>query len=459
MSHDVYCISYGYYSWKRDAKNVFSAGRNFAFEEDSENDENTIEERDADGSRGFIHDKRDSSSDLDSLITESPKSIESPTPGGGNLYSHESTSSSYNRASKCTSYGSFNTDNSDTFMQNDTITFNITYADGSYASGNYGRDTIKIDKFSVPDVSFAVVNESSSDIGVLGIGLPGLEVTNMDVQDSPYMYENLPMKMKSEGIINKAVYSLYLDQSDAKTGSILFGAVDHAKYEGTLETLPLVNPYSSYDYPVKFDVTVGKLAVTKKGDTVDVLTSNETAVLDSGSTLSYLRHSQKKKIADTLDAKYSYSADAYKLDCDYLDSDATLDITFGSKTIKVPISELIMQSSSGKECYLGIFDMPSQASYVILGDNVLRSAYIVYDVEDYEVHIGQVYYTDDEDIEIVQDNVPTDGGQNSTKVWTGSGRAGSGTSLDDYGNGGVRECTLTRSNLLLWLLVPLCWLL
>ena len=78
----------------------------------------------------------------------------------------------------CTSYGSFNTENSDTFTENNTYPFLIQYADGTHASGIWGYDNVIIGNVTVQDLSFAVANESSSDVGVLGIGLTGLEVTS-----------------------------------------------------------------------------------------------------------------------------------------------------------------------------------------------------------------------------------------------------------------------------------------
>lgn len=267
------------------------------------------------------------------------------------------------------------------------------------------------------------------------------------------MYENLPLKMKTDGVIKKAVYSLYLDKADAKAGSILFGAVDHAKYEGTLETLKLRNTYEEYDYPVKFEVPVDRIAVYKNGKTTTVLSSTEGVVLDSGSTLSYLRSEQIEDIADILDGVYSYVADAYIIDCDYeKDTSTTLDITFGNSTIRVPVADLVIESTSGSTCYLGLFEQSLNTSYILFGDNVLRNAYVVYDLEDNEVHIGQAYYTGDEDIEIVEQNVPTEGGQKPTSTGaessneTGSGNTSESSNEPESESSSSSESSSTGSS-------------
>lgn len=112
-------------------------------------------------------------------LTDYPEASDYPEPSY-DPYSYYSYESYYGGSNTCTSYGTFNTENSDSFVQNDTDTFVIGYADGTFASGIWGHDTVRIGNLSVEDLSFAVANESSSDIGVLGIGLPGLEVTNED---------------------------------------------------------------------------------------------------------------------------------------------------------------------------------------------------------------------------------------------------------------------------------------
>lgn len=138
---------------------------------------------------------------------------------------------------------------------------------------------------TVKDLSFAIANETSSDVGVLGIGLPGLEVTTQ----YGYTYQNLPLKLKADGIIAKSLYSLYLNTADAKAGSILFGAIDHAKYQGDLVTVKMMRTYSQISYPVRIQVPVSKIDVeSSSGSTTNILSSTTGVVLDTGSTLSYV---------------------------------------------------------------------------------------------------------------------------------------------------------------------------
>ncbi|KAI5970426.1 hypothetical protein CANMA_000589 [Candida margitis] len=354
---------------------------------------------------------------------------EYPDPGN-EIVSTDSNPITYNETNICKFHGSFNTEESDTFVHNNTGPFETNYADDTYAKGIWGYDTVGIGNTSIANLNFAVVNESSSDFGVLGLGLQLWE----SVENLSHMYENLPMKLKSVGVIDKAMYSLYLDNADALSGTVLFGAVDHAKYEGTLETLPVRKTYDEDAHPTKFQVMINQLTINNKTESLEILVGSDYAVLDSSSTLSYFRKSQIRDIVKTLNGQFSSFAGAYVIDCSYKNSESTLDITFTNKTIRVPVSDLVIESPLNSTCYLGILEQSVGSLYILFGDNILKNAYIVYDLEDYEIHIGQAYYTDDEDIETVEDNVPTAGGQNVTTV-EGSRRStakNSGLSLENW---------------------------
>ncbi|KAI5970215.1 hypothetical protein CANMA_000827 [Candida margitis] len=378
----------------------------------------------------------DDEGDILSYISSHPEITDLPAPGDDGI---SVSSNSAEGPNTCTVYGSFSTDDSDTFVQNGTELLFVAYADGTSASGTWGHDTVKVANISVSDVSFGIVNDTNIQVGILGLGLPGLE--SLSVNGSTY--ENLPLKMKSDGAIKKALYSLYLNGADAKTGSILFGAIDHAKYEGTLETLPVLESEGDIEgQPSYFIVALNSISFNHEG-TVKNLSDNSTGVLlDSGSTLSYVQPEAAKAFAEELDGEYSESAGAYVIDCKYKESNSTLDIKFVNKTIHIPLPELVLKSDG--KCYLGILEDTNTGT--LFGDNILRSAYIVYDVEDTEVHIGQAYYTDDEDIEVVDGKVNTAGGQNSTVIDGGSASNSNGTNSSGSSNSTSSGTSSTSSS-------------
>lgn len=311
----------------------------------------------------------------------------------------------------CTSYGLFETADLDTFHRNTSVSdFSIEYADSTSATGIWGYDTVQVGGTNVSDLSLAVVNASDSGMGVLGIGLPGLEVTYSLSLDS-YMYENLPMKLRSEGLIHKKLYSLYLNSDSATTGSVLFGAVDHAKYSGTLQTVPIINIYSEfYSHPIRLDVVLS--GITFQSDSINetVSTSNYAALLDSGTTLTYLPLELLTNLVTIMLATYSETEQFYQVDCSYSSDTAFVVYHFLGITIKVPLLDLVLSYGSDL-CYLGVLEQTSETStsvsYAVLGDNFLRSAYVVYDLEDYQVSMAQASYLSSEDIEVVSSSVPS----------------------------------------------------
>ncbi|KAI5904824.1 Candidapepsin-9, partial [Candida parapsilosis] len=183
MSHDLECYGYGYRKKKRDAKNVVSFGNGPKFIEENEVNDRPTKSRNT--NKVPVNKAEGSAYNSFTYLTDSPEASEDPEPSY-DTYSYYSYESYYGGSNTCTSYGTFNTENSDSFVQNDTDPFMISYADNSFAIGIWGHDTVRIGDLLVEDLSFAVANESSSDVGVLGIGLPGLEVTN---DASGYTYE------------------------------------------------------------------------------------------------------------------------------------------------------------------------------------------------------------------------------------------------------------------------------
>lgn len=141
------------------------------------------------------------------------------------LASTRSTAS--RRPDDCSKYGTFDKSNSSTFKSNNTR-FEISYCDGSRSLGVWGINIANIGFFSVSGVFLAVTNFTSSNICVFGIELAAFETTNTGGDLSgDYQYENYPILLKTSGLIDHFVYSLFLDEPNSSFGNILFGAIDH----------------------------------------------------------------------------------------------------------------------------------------------------------------------------------------------------------------------------------------
>lgn len=316
----------------------------------------------------------------------------------------------------CATYGTFNTSKSSTFNSNNTE-FSIAYGDTTFASGTWGHDQLSLNDLNITGLSFAVANETNSTVGVLGIGLPGLESTYSGVSLSSvqksYTYNNFPMVLKNSGVIKSTAYSLFANDSDSKHGTILFGAVDHGKYAGDLYTIPIINTlqHRGYKDPIQFQVTLQGLG-TSKGDKEDNLTTLTTTkipvLLDSGTTISYMPTELVKMLADQVGATYSSAYGYYIMDCiKEMEEESSIIFDFGGFYLSNWLSDFqLVTDSRSNICILGI--APQSDPTIILGDNFLANTYVVYDLDNMEISMAQANFSDDgEYIEIIESAVPS----------------------------------------------------
>ncbi|KAF2491448.1 candidapepsin-4 precursor [Lophium mytilinum] len=287
---------------------------------------------------------------------------------------------------QCVDSGTYDANSSSTysFVNSD---FNISYVDGSGASGDYATDTFHFGGQSIKDLQFGIGYVSSSPEGILGIGYATNEV---EVQRAGgQAYSNLPQKLADDKTTNSVAYSLWLNDLDASTGSILFGGVDTEKYTGSLETLPIVKEGGEY---VEFIIALTAMGVNgKKGS----LFENESVpvLLDSGSSLMYLPDDLVESLYKQFNAQYDSSQGAAFVDCSLASDSTTLEFTFSSPTISVPMNELVIVSGYQRGqpvCILGI--SPAGDSTCVLGDTFLRSAYVVYDLSNNEISLAQTNF-------------------------------------------------------------------
>ena len=108
-------------------------------------------------------------------------------------------------------------------------------------------------------------------------------------------------------------------------------------------------------------------------------------LLDSGSTISFLPAAAVRAIAADYPGATLVDATAlaYSIPCNA--PIGSIDYTFGTKTIRVPFSELVRKLPSGT-CRLGI--QYGDGDW-ILGDTFLRAAYAVYDIDNKSIWLDQ----------------------------------------------------------------------
>jgi hypothetical protein len=290
------------------------------------------------------------------------------------------------QGNQCGDSGTYSANDSSTyeFVNN---AFNISYVDGSGAAGDYATDTFRFGGQTIKDMQFGIGYVSSSPEGILGIGytINEVQVNRFGLDE----YPNLPQKLKDDGTISSNAYSLWLNDLDAFTGSILFGGVDTDKFHGSLATLPILQEQGTY---AEFIIALTDMGI---GDNKTSLfaNSNIPVLLDSGSSLMYLPDNVATALYQRFNARYDSRQQAAFVDCDLANQDGTLDFGFSGVTISVPYNELVITAAISRGvpvCILGIG--PAGNSVSVLGDTFLRSAYVVYDLSNNEISLAQTNF-------------------------------------------------------------------
>ncbi|KAL8771327.1 MAG: hypothetical protein Q9209_003232 [Squamulea sp. 1 TL-2023] len=289
----------------------------------------------------------------------------------------------------CGDAGTYDANASDTYAYRSSDFF-IRYADGTTAGGDYATDTVRVGENTqqeLTDLQFGIAYNSTFPVGLLGIGY----TANVAQAQDGSTYPNLPQLLVDQGVIQSNAYSLWLDDIESNTGSILFGGVDTDKYQGTLQTFPIQRMSGEYRH---FVISLSGLSLSN-GRNQSFQQSLPTAVLlDSGSSITYLPEQLAAEVYAALDIQIDPLARSgyVEVDCSLANSEATLNFAFTSVTIAVPMSELVLPG--GRSSRLGcLFGLASANGTVgLFGDTFLRSAYVVYDLENNEISLAQTNF-------------------------------------------------------------------
>ena len=296
----------------------------------------------------------------------------------------------------CSISGTYNANQSSTYKYVNSE-FEIKYADGTGAQGDYVTDTFNMGGATIQNQQFGVGYNSSSSEGVMGIGYPNLEaiVQSPDAPNGAQSYANVPQAMVQQGLINSQAYSLWLDDLNSLTGSILFGGVDTAKYQGSLVTMDIVGE-GPRNQTLEMVVTLDGIWVNVNGKNQTALTQSTSVLLDSGSTLSYIPNDAATTIMQAVGAKYVASQQLAFCSCSLANSSDTIGFSFanGQKVITADMTDLVLQGgiSESLDCTFGIAPQTQAggdgASYT-LGDTFIRNAYVVYDITNNQISLAQ----------------------------------------------------------------------
>ncbi|RFU77830.1 hypothetical protein TARUN_4414 [Trichoderma arundinaceum] len=308
----------------------------------------------------------------------------------------------------CT-FGSFKPDDSSTFSDVGKGLFDISYVDNTFSKGDYFQDSFHINGITVENLTMGLGLDSSIANGLVGVGYINDEASLGTTQQT---YPNLPVVLQQEKLINTIAFSLWLNDLDANTGSILFGGIDTEKYHGDLTRINIVPSDGSKTF-TEFAVEVYSVQASSASGTDTLGTSEDTlvAVLDSGTTLTYLPQDMAEEAWKEVGASYSDEFGLAVVPCSVGNTNGFFSFTFAGPEgprINVTLSELVLDLFSGGPppefesgpnkgqsiCEFGIQN--STGSPYLLGDTFLRSAFVVYDLVNNQIAIAPTNFNSTE---------------------------------------------------------------
>lgn len=299
--------------------------------------------------------------------------------------------------------GSFSALRSSTFTLASANTFNISYVDGTGAIGDYFQDSFAIGDFTLSNFEMGLARSTTIGTGIMGIGYNNSEANvNLKSGGDGTIYPNLPIALLNQNKIKSVTYSLWLNDLESSSGSILFGGIDTAKYNGDLISIN-VYPTSHRLGITSFTVAFTSLSATSSTGS-DLLTPPNYAVpaiLDSGTTITLLPDDIAVLVFEELGATPEPEIGAVVVPCALAKNTGTLNYGFGGPdgpVIKVAVSDLVLPltDTEGRSpkykngetaCQLGI--QPAGSLPVLFGDTFLRSAYVVYDLVNNRIALAQ----------------------------------------------------------------------
>ncbi|KAK4182218.1 aspartic peptidase domain-containing protein [Podospora australis] len=265
--------------------------------------------------------------------------------------------------------------------------FAVTYGTGA-VRGSYWSDVMSIAMFNIPSVQFAVASDSNYTFaGILGLGYT-----------YPYSidYPSVLNLMVSQKLISAPIFSLGLGGDQDGFSEIIFGGVNRWKFAGPLVPVPIWPPVKEQDPRwVQYWVNVTSVGMTKPGAQGILFTQKEgftmPTLIDTGSTLSYIREDLVAMIGQQFQATIDYQGN-YFVDCSYRDLPGTVDFGFvgGKMVINVRYKDFIYQQYPGR-CMLGVQPADVGSTNYVLGDTFIRGAYLVFDQESDTVWMNQYY--------------------------------------------------------------------
>ncbi|KAH6638091.1 aspartic protease [Boeremia exigua] len=303
--------------------------------------------------------------------------------------------------------GSFNVNNS-TGVTKLRTTVNATFVNGVALQGNLIKTALTVQNQTVNQLQMALVTQGQLPpdeplFPIFGVG----PIQGEAAQD---LYQNIPAGMKDAGATNSNAFGLYLNDFRGPDGSIAFGGVDTAKFQGDLKAAPLVRDNDGL-LP-SFVVDFSSMMLLSGNSTAQKLQQRQTqdssvdlaprdglgvALIDSGAPSLAIPASSMRALARALGTAFNEDDGSLgNLPCGLAQQDMSLGFGFNNDNaqIQVPLELMLLpnqttvvgEARSGADCMLPIFATDDLNT---LGAPFVQAAYVVFDMDAQQLLMAQ----------------------------------------------------------------------
>ncbi|KAI8928719.1 aspartic peptidase domain-containing protein [Entophlyctis helioformis] len=291
----------------------------------------------------------------------------------------------------CKGFSAFDGAASTTYAKSSKPADPITYVDGTAVSGSFFTDTVAIgglavEKHLTMEATEVVLNNAPANDSA---GIMGMSFTPAGAPKT--FFEDL----LAAGKVPAAVFSYYIDASE-RSGALILGAIDTARFSGPLAWLPVT--------PLSFGYLFWQTPMTavSVADTKVALPSTFKAVFDTGTSLAAFPQTIAVTINTALGMKQlsANNTAIFGMPCvrGVIPNELpVVSMTFNTHTVRLAPSDYMFVSASKGMiyCVSGFQGIPEtgsadsvQSMGAILGNIFLRKFYTVYDVENKRVGIA-----------------------------------------------------------------------
>ncbi|KAL9065338.1 MAG: hypothetical protein Q9157_007504 [Trypethelium eluteriae] len=300
--------------------------------------------------------------------------------------------------------------------------FSISYVSNDYFIGDFATDDISFGDTSLKNMTLGVSNNSTVPFSIMGLSPTGI-VSNDSIDAIKNNLYTPLQSLVSSGAINSRMFSIWLNDLAAATGSILFGGVDESRFDKDIGLIEIdmlknetTNKFERYTIPMTGmsitmenqaqDFTLPKSNVPGEGSWLPV-------TIDTGSPTLLL----PQDIFDAINTHVGAITDPrfpdrYGLPCaqaqspaftssymnwtlgDPQNSSIAINYTLSLADLVIPIyldGVPVSQKVNGTQidlCAFGIQPKPNEGT-VLIGDPFIRAMYVVFDPDNGKMAFGK----------------------------------------------------------------------